>query len=249
MVAMSNSDEDLYFFIRGNPVAFNILGLVSESARGLTVTEIATKLNKMPPSISRAVSKLVDKGLLESVRVGRNKFYKIKAGKNETVNRLVENSIRVFPRPPMFRMLSLESSAISVILKELEQGVLRQKIRITAGSSLSGKHLDHGFDIVLHNSKTVAIEIAHSSDVNALFERIGRWADLRGSDVSLIILVILGGLKQPYRSFFETLGTDHKPPIQVIVVDIPLSELNERSVREKVAKPIAETISILTKRR
>jgi DNA-binding transcriptional ArsR family regulator len=246
---MSHSDEDLYFFVRGNPVAFNILGLVSESARGLTVTEIATKLNKMPPSISRAVSKLVEKELLESVRVGRNKFYKIKTGKNETVSRLIENSIRIFARPPMFRMLSLENSAISVILKEFEQRVFREKMRITVGSSLSGKHLDHGFDIVLHNSKTVAMEIAYSSDVNTLFERIGRWADLRESGIALIILVILGGVKQPYRSFFETLETDYKPPVKVIVVDLPLSELNERTAREKIAKPIAETISSLTKRR
>jgi DNA-binding transcriptional ArsR family regulator len=245
-MANPRSEEELYLFIRGSPLSFNILGLVSETARGLSVGEISAKLRKMPPSVSRAVSKLVEMDLLESVSVGRNKYFKVKSGKNELVHRLIEDSVRTAPNPPMFKLLSLEGSVASVVAKELEEA-LGKRYDVRRDESISGKHLDHNFDILLHNSKKVGIQIIHASNTKALFERLGMWSDLRGTDVELIVLIVLGGMKQPYKSFFEALSSD-KPRIKPILIDTQFSELDDNTVRQKIAEPIVEIISGLKRR-
>lgn len=247
MSARSKSLEELYLYVKGSPLVLNILGLVSETARGLTVSEISAKLAKMPPSVSRSVSKLVRMGLLESVSVGRNKYFKVKSGIGDTVRKLVDDSVKTAMRPPTFKLLSLEGSVGSIVATEL-QGVLGKQFDIGRSQSVSGKHLEHSFDIVLRNSKKVAIEIVHASNVKSLFEKLGMWSDLAGTEIQLIILIILGGIKQPYKSFFENLDKGTRPRIEPIFVETSVSELNDNVIRKKIAEPIVEMITSLKRR-
>jgi DNA-binding transcriptional ArsR family regulator len=227
-------------------LALDVLGLVGESSRGLTVTEISEKLSKTPPSISRVLSKLLREGLVESVSVGRNKFFKVKSDKNELVRKLIEDSVKVAARLPVFKIISLESNVTSILVRELKEAVGKE-LEISTETSISGMHLDHSFDILLRDSKTLAIEIVHCSKVSWLFERFGRWHDLRRTDLELIILVVLGVIKQPFRSFFESIGKEYKPQTETIFVDI--AELDEKTVRQKIAKPIIEMITNLLRPR
>jgi DNA-binding MarR family transcriptional regulator len=211
----------------------------------MTVTDLATKLGTMHPSVSRSISKLVKRNLIEGTESGRTTLYRINPRQEDHVKDIVmqhvKKSILEGSVSPRFLVLLDENDFRTKLFSELETR-FGKEIEISQEASTPGRYLDHKFDILLRVRKgKIGIEVTHSSKIEQLFQLMGRWADLHGTDFELIIVVVLGGLKQPVRSFFEETGKEHMPPVRTILVEIPPG--TGQKGRDTAAKATAQKIS------
>jgi len=222
---MSESGKDLEGFLDTNPLALDVLGFLSQSS-GMTVSDLATKLGKMHPSISRSVSKLVERGLVEGTESGRKTIYKVNPREEKVIRDIVLQYTRKSARggsvPPEFLVLLEKNNFRQRLISALEEK-FGKRYEISGETVVAGRYLDHKFDILLGvQKKRIVIEVAHASRKEHLLQMLGSWSDLHGTDVDLIVLVVLGVMEQPYRSFFPSVGKEHRPPVATLLVSLPV---------------------------
>jgi DNA-binding transcriptional ArsR family regulator len=239
-------EAKLQSFIRANPLAFEIIGLMWDSSRRLTITEISSALKKKQPSVHRVLQRLMKLGLVEKERSGRFTFYDISNKKRDVVDRLIHTSLRfetwthAHVQPPLFMLLSLESRISRILTESLKK---LGAFRVASNVVIPGKNFDHEFDILIENKLRIAIEIVSSGGKidQRLFEVAGRLADLSRNSIDKVVLVSIGHLHQPSLSYLKSLDLKGSPKLEVISLEEPLCEIDEEVIKRKVV-PLLERL-------
>ena len=139
-------------------------------------------------------------------------------------------------QPPLFMLLSIESGVSRILSESLEKA----NLKVTKNKMVAGKYFDHEFDVVIEDKTRIAVEIISlgGDGSQRLFEVAGRIADLPKTSINRVVLVIVGHLHQSSLQYLKSLNIKDSPKIDVILLDEPLSEINEDAIKRKVVTPI-----------
>jgi len=233
--------------LRSSRLALEALGLLQSSHEGMSLTEIASSLMKKQPSVHRALRRLLQEGLVQIEPVGKTKLYTIPENKKALVSQLIQSSLKTptysaFDRaPPLFMLLSLEDKLSAVLQEQLA----KRGVKVLRNRPIAGRHFNHRFDFVLQNSCRAVVEMKTSGPdlTEKVFELTGRIADLERGVIDVFFLVILGGPHQPYESYFNSLRAPKAPKVEVLTVDVPLTDLDEKIIRDKIVDPILKVLA------
>ncbi|MCL2135642.1 MAG: MarR family transcriptional regulator [Candidatus Bathyarchaeota archaeon] len=239
---MNNEKQTLDSFLKMNPLAFEIIGLMLNSGKKLTITEISNALERKQPSVHRVLQRLIDLKLAEKEPAGKFTYYTIPDGKKEFIKRSIHAQTRVKAniQPPLFMLLSIESGISRILSESLE----KEDLTVTKNQPIAGKNFDHEFDVIIEGKNRIVVEIISIGDEDnqQLFEIAGRLADLPKTSINTIVLVIVGHLHQSSLQYLKNLNIKGAPQIEIIILDETLSEMNEKLIKRKVVAPIEKLL-------
>jgi len=240
---MATDERKLQSFLRTNPLAFEIVGLMRDSSGKLTITEISSALGKKQPSVHRVLQRLVDLGLIQKEPSGRSTFYNISNDKRDMINRVIHTSLRsetltrAHAQPPLFMLLSLQSRIAQILGESLKRS---HGINVLRDVAIPGKNFDHEFDIVIENKSRIGIMILSPSQKvdQRLFEIAGRLADLSRNSIDKVVLISLGHLHQPSLLYLKSLDLKESPKLELVTIEETLSEIDADAVKRKIVPSI-----------
>jgi DNA-binding transcriptional regulator GbsR (MarR family) len=239
---MTNEKQTLDLFLKTNPLAFEITGLMLNSGKNLTITEISNALGRKQPSVHRVLQRMIDLKLAQKEPLGKFTYYTIPEEKKDFIKQsiLAQTRTKVSIQPPLFMLLSIESGISRILNESLE----KNDRMVTKNQAIAGKNFDHEFDVIIEDKNRLAVEIISISDDDnhQLFEIAGRLADLPKTSINIVVLVIVGHLHQPSVQYLKNLNIKDSPQIEIIILDESLSEMNEEIVKRKVVAPIEKLL-------
>ncbi|MGO9643771.1 MAG: ArsR/SmtB family transcription factor [Candidatus Bathyarchaeia archaeon] len=181
-----HSDEELYTILCDNPLLAEATKMIVESQDGISVSEIARRLDKKQPTVHRALHKLRDLSLLVIQSDGASKMYQIVSEKKDAIKAML---IKIAPRKSYIIGELRFTGSPSVLSSENVQ--------------LKGAFLDHTVDVVYDYKWEVDKDQVATSRVAFIIldtltqEDMLRWGttlfDLEKAKLDGIVLLVIEG--------------------------------------------------------
>jgi len=205
-------EDDLRLVFRTSPLLTEATKLIVESDDGISVSDIARRLHKKPPTVHRALGRLQTLSLVSLTRKGRTVVYQILPTKKDVVKRILSHVY--YPTK-------------SFVIGELARPP--PNVRVTENAKVVGVSFGHTIDILYEYSGSgrkeptkVALDVMSSLTMEDTLYQIGKFLDAGEGLDGYVLVVVEDGPSRESFSFLERFlngMVDHMIPVTAVFVE------------------------------